>query len=59
MYLLKILHKIKKKFLPKLASGEMIGCFGLTESVSGSDPSSMKTSFMKRGNLASHNNFSL
>jgi len=32
----------KQKFLPKMASGEMIGCFGLTEPDSGSDPSSMK-----------------
>jgi glutaryl-CoA dehydrogenase len=33
----------KQKFLPKLASGEFIGCFGLTEPDSGSDPSSMRT----------------
>lgn len=33
----------KEKFLPKLASGEFIGCFGLTEPDGGSDPSSMKT----------------
>lgn len=33
----------KRKFLPKLASGEMIGCFGLTEPDHGSDPGSMKT----------------
>ena len=33
----------KKKFLPKLASGELIGCFGLTEPDSGSDPASMRT----------------
>ena len=35
----------KNKYLPKLATGEIIGCFGLTESESGSDPSSIKTSF--------------
>ncbi|WP_018624980.1 acyl-CoA dehydrogenase [Kangiella aquimarina] len=33
----------KEKFLPKLASGEWVGCFGLTEPDSGSDPASMKT----------------
>jgi glutaryl-CoA dehydrogenase len=33
----------KKKYLPQLASGEFIGCFGLTEPNSGSDPSSMQT----------------
>ncbi|MEM9602710.1 MAG: acyl-CoA dehydrogenase [Pseudomonadota bacterium] len=31
------------RYLPKLASGEWIGCFGLTESDAGSDPGSMKT----------------
>ncbi len=33
----------KIKFLPKLAAGEFIGCFGLTEPDAGSDPGSMKT----------------
>jgi len=33
----------KEKYLPKLATGEFIGCFGLTEPDSGSDPASMKT----------------
>ncbi|GAB4516959.1 MAG: acyl-CoA dehydrogenase [Amphiplicatus sp.] len=33
----------KKKYLPKLASGEMIGCFGLTEPDGGSDPGAMRT----------------
>lgn len=33
----------KEKFLPKLASGEYVGCFGLTEPDAGSDPASMKT----------------
>ncbi len=33
----------RKKFLPKLASGEWVGCFGLTEPDAGSDPASMKT----------------
>ncbi len=33
----------RQKYLPKLASGEMIGCFGLTEPDHGSDPGGMKT----------------
>lgn len=33
----------KHKYLPKLATGELIGCFGLTEPNSGSDPASMST----------------
>ena len=33
----------KQKYLPKLASGEFIGCFGLTEPDGGSDPSNMRT----------------
>src|SRR5580700_3249576 len=33
----------RKKYLPKLATGEMIGCFGLTEPEAGSDPGSMRT----------------
>ncbi|MBO9455242.1 acyl-CoA dehydrogenase [Paracoccus sp. R12_1] len=33
----------KQKFLPKLASGEFIGCFGLTEPDAGTDPGGMKT----------------
>lgn len=33
----------KNRFLPKMAAGELIGCFGLTEPDSGSDPGSMKT----------------
>jgi glutaryl-CoA dehydrogenase len=33
----------KQKWLPKLASGEVIGCFGLTESHGGSDPGAMRT----------------
>jgi glutaryl-CoA dehydrogenase len=33
----------KRKFLPKLATGELIGCFGLTEPDAGSDPGGMKT----------------
>ncbi|GBE42327.1 acyl-CoA dehydrogenase [bacterium BMS3Bbin10] len=37
----------KEKFLPKLASGEMIGCFGLTEPDAGSDPGGMRTRAVK------------
>ena len=33
----------KKKYLPKLATAELIGCFGLTEPDAGSDPAGMKT----------------
>jgi glutaryl-CoA dehydrogenase len=39
----------RKKFLPKLASGEWLGCFGLTEPDHGSDPSSMLTNFRDAG----------
>ncbi|MEO9865161.1 MAG: acyl-CoA dehydrogenase [Yoonia sp.] len=37
----------RRKYLPKLASGEWIGCFGLTEPDAGSDPSGMKTTAKK------------
>ncbi|GAB4068702.1 acyl-CoA dehydrogenase [Ancylobacter sonchi] len=33
----------RKKYLPKLATGEMVGCFGLTEPDAGSDPAGMRT----------------
>jgi glutaryl-CoA dehydrogenase len=39
----------RKKFLPKLASGEWLGCFGLTEPDHGSDPSSMITNIREAG----------
>ena len=39
----------KRRYLPKLASGEMIGCFGLTEPDFGSDPGGMKTRAVKDG----------
>ena len=38
----------KKEWLPKLGTGEVIGCFGLTESYGGSDPGAMKTNAVMR-----------
>ena len=38
----------KNNYLPDLISGNKIGCFGLTESEAGSDPSSMKTTYSKQ-----------
>jgi len=42
-------HEQKEKWLPRLAKAESIGCFGLTESHGGSDPSNMKTHAKKDG----------
>lgn len=39
----------KKKYLPKLAAGEMMGCFGLTEPDHGSNPAGMLTNFKDAG----------
>ena len=39
----------RKKYLPKLASGELLGCFGLTEPDHGSNPSGMVTNFKDMG----------
>ena len=39
----------RKRFLPKLASGELIGCFGLTEPDHGSNPGGMTTNFKDCG----------
>ena len=39
----------RKKYLPKLASGEWLGCFGLTEPNHGSDPAGMLTNFKDNG----------
>ena len=40
----------KKKYLPKLASGEILGCFGLTEPDYGSDPGGMVSKLKDEGN---------
>ena len=39
----------KQKYLPGMAKGELIGCFGLTEPHGGSDPANMKTHAKKQG----------
>jgi len=39
----------KDRFLPRMATGELIGCFGLTEPHGGSDPGNMKTHAKRRG----------
>ena len=39
----------KRKFLPKIAAGQVIGCFGLTEHSGGSDPNAMQTRAQKDG----------
>ncbi len=39
----------KQEWLPRMAAGEAIGCFGLTEPDSGSDPSSMRTTARRDG----------
>ncbi|HYK84414.1 MAG TPA: acyl-CoA dehydrogenase [Ktedonobacteraceae bacterium] len=39
----------KQRWLPKMARGEVIGCFGLTEPDSGSDPASMRTNARRDG----------
>ncbi len=39
----------RKKYLPKLASGEWLGCFGLTEPDHGSDPGGMLSNFKEEG----------
>lgn len=41
----------KQKWLPPMARGEVIGCFGLTEPDSGSDPGSMRTTARRDGNF--------
>jgi glutaryl-CoA dehydrogenase len=39
----------REKYLPRMAKGELIGCFGLTEPHGGSDPANMKTHAKRRG----------
>ncbi|MBV9905434.1 MAG: acyl-CoA dehydrogenase, partial [Alphaproteobacteria bacterium] len=43
-------EETRRKYLPKLASGEFVGCFGLTEPDHGSDPGGMKTKAVKEAN---------
>ena len=40
----------RRKYLPGLSSGELVGCFGLTEPDAGSDPGGMRTKAVKTGN---------
>lgn len=40
----------KRRYLPELCAGRLLGCFGLTEPNAGSDPASMETRAVKRGN---------
>ncbi len=40
----------RQKYLPRLASGELVGCFGLTEPDAGSDPGGMRTKAVKTAN---------
>ena len=42
----------RRKYLPRLATGELVGCFGLTEPDHGSDPGGMKTRAERKGNDA-------
>ena len=39
----------KQKYLPRMATGEWIGCFALTEAEAGSDPGAMRTTAVKKG----------
>ncbi len=39
----------KKRYLPRMASGEWIGCFALTEPQAGSDPAAMRTTAVRKG----------
>ncbi len=44
-------YEQKNKYLPDLIKGNTVGCFGLTESEAGSDPSSMKTNFKEENSF--------
>ena len=44
-----VMYPIFKKYLPKLATGEYLGCFGLTEPNHGSNPGDMETNFKDKG----------
>ena len=39
----------KQKYLPRMATGEWVGCFALTEANAGSDPAALRTSAVKKG----------
>src|SRR3954467_1271688 len=39
----------KNKYLPRMATGEWVGCFALTEAQAGSDPSALRTTAVKQG----------
>ncbi len=43
-------EELRQKYLPELASGKLIGCYGLTEADAGSDPGMMKTHAVEDGN---------
>ena len=44
-------EKQKRKYLPRMASGEWVGCFALTEAHAGSDPAAMRTSAARKGDV--------
>jgi glutaryl-CoA dehydrogenase len=43
-------EQLKERYLPKMAAGELVGCFGLTEPDHGSDPGGMTTKAVRDGN---------
>jgi acyl-CoA dehydrogenase len=42
-------EQLKQKYLPRMASGEWVGCFALTEPDAGSDPAALRTSAVRSG----------